>query len=182
MNYIQSLSDALFIAFAIMTVLGACLAVKRVVLLMHTVLGLAVCMLGISGLYFVLGSMFLAMVQVLIYVGALCVVLVFGIMVSYTPGEINRRRITGKHMPLALTACALVSAPMGVLVFNTKWQVMTAYPSGDIGPLGEMLLYKYCLAFELISVILLIGIVGSIILARGGHVADDEVAVPLDEH
>ncbi|MFH2092556.1 MAG: NADH-quinone oxidoreductase subunit J [Pseudomonadota bacterium] len=182
MNYIQSMSDILFIAFALMTVLGAYIAVTRVVLLMHTVLGLALCMLGISGLYFFLGSMFMALMQVLIYIGALCVVLVFGIMVSYTPSEINRRRITGKHLPLALTACILVAAPMGLLVLNTQWRVSTAFPSGDIGPLGEMLLYKYCMAFELISVILLIGIVGSIILARGGHVTDEEASVSLDEY
>jgi NADH-quinone oxidoreductase subunit J len=125
--------------------------------------------------------MFLAMMQVLIYIGALCVVLVFGIMVSYTPSEIERRRITGKHMLLALTALILVALPMGILICNTDWQVSKAFPTGDIGPLGEMLLYKYCMAFELISVILLIGIVGSIILARGGHVADEEASVPLDE-
>ena len=182
MIYLQTMSDVLFAAFLIMTVLGAYLAVSRVVLLMHTVLGLATCMLGISGLYFFLGSMFLAMMQVLIYIGALCVVLVFGIMVSYTPSRINRRGITGKHTPLALTACILVTIPLGILVFNTDWNVSSAIPSGDIGPLGEMLLYKYCMAFELISVILLIGIVGSIILARGGHVTDDEVAVSIEEH
>jgi NADH-quinone oxidoreductase subunit J len=182
MNYLAHLSDILFVLFVVITIMGAYLAVRRNILLMHSMLGLAVCMLGIAGLYFFLGSMFLAMMQVLIYIGAICVVLVFGIMISYTPSEINRRQITGKHMPLALTACGLLSAPMGVLIFNTEWKVSTVFPSGDIGPLGEMLLYKYCMAFELISVILLIGIVGSIILARGGHVTDDEASVSMDEH
>jgi len=182
MIFLETMADALFVAFIIMTILGAYLAVSRVVLLMHTVLGLAICMLGISGLYFFLGSMFLAMMQVLIYIGALCVVLVFGIMVSYTPNAIYKMGITGKHMPLALTACVLVSLPLGVLTFNTDWNPSTVFPSGDIGPLGEMLLYKYCMAFELISVILLIGIVGSIILARGGHVTDDQASVSIEDH
>lgn len=182
MNILNFMSEILFSAFAIMTVLGACLAVRRVVMLMHTVLGLAVCMLGIAGLYFFLGSMFLSMMQVLIYIGALCVVLVFGIMISYTPTEINRMGITGKHMPLALAACILVSIPMGILITQSDWQISTAVPSGEIGPLGSMLLYQYCMAFELISVILLIGIVGSVILARGGHVTDDSASVSLEDH
>lgn len=182
MSLLQILSEILFVAFALMTILGAYLAVRRSVLLMHTVLGLAVCMLGISGLYYQLGSMFLSMMQVLIYIGALCVVLVFGIMISYTPNEIYRMGITGKHMPLALAACILVCIPMGILVTRTDWNLTTAVPAGDIGPLGSMLLHEYCMAFELISVILLIGIVGSIILARGGHVADDSATVSLDDH
>ncbi len=182
MSYLQAMSEILFVAFAVMTVLGAYLAVRRSVLLMHTVLGLAVCMLGISGLYFFLGSMFMAMMQVLIYIGALCVVLVFGIMISYTPNEIYRMGITGKHMPLALAACILVCIPMGLLVTRVDWNVSTAVPAGDLEPMGTMLLYRYCMAFELISVILLIGIVGSIILARGGHVADEKASVPIDDH
>lgn len=182
MSFLQVLSEILFVSFAVMTVLGAFLAVRRSVLLMHTVLGLAVCMLGISGLYYHLGSMFLAMMQVLIYIGALCVVLVFGIMISYTPTEIYRMGITGKHMPLALAACILVCLPMGILIVQTDWNLTTAVPPEDIGPLGSMLLYQYCMAFELISVILLIGIVGSIILARGGHVAEERGAVALYDH
>ena len=182
MTFVQIMSDSLFVSFILMTILGAYLTVSRVVLLMHVVLGLATCMLGIAGLYFFLGSMFLAMMQVLVYIGALCVVLVFGIMVSYTPDEIKQMRITGKHTTLALTACILVALPMGILIWKTDWHVTGAVPSGDLGPLGEMLLYKYCMAFELISVILLIGIVGSIILARGGHVTDDEKSVSIEDH
>lgn len=180
MTFVESMTDILFVSFAVMTVLGGWLAVRSNVLLMHAVLGLAVSMLGIAGLYFFLGSMFLAMMQVLIYVGALCVVLVFGIMISYTPDQIHEKGITGKHKPLALGACLLVSAPLGGLIYMTDFNGSKAIPSGDIGPLGEMLFYKYCMAFELISVILLIGIVGSIILARGGRTAD-EAAVSIEE-
>ena len=174
MTYLEAMSQALFVGFILLTVLGAYLAVRRSVMIMHSVLGLAVCMLGIAGLYYFLGSMFISMMQVLIYIGALCVVLVFGIMVSYTPAEIKRRYITGKHMPLALAAGFFAILPMGMLVYNTDFQVNKGIPVGDIGPLGKMLLYKYCMAFELISIILLIAMVGSIILARGGHVGDGE--------
>ncbi|MEH0020414.1 MAG: NADH-quinone oxidoreductase subunit J [Desulfobacter sp.] len=174
MTILSAMSQALFGAFVLMTIMGAFLAVRRSVMIMHSVLGLAVCMLGIAGLYYFLGSMFMSMMQVLIYIGALCVVLVFGIMVSYTPAEIKRRYITGKHMPLALAAGFFAVVPMGVMVFNADFQVNKGIPSGDIAPLGKMLLYKYCMAFELISMILLIAIVGSIILSKGGHVGGDE--------
>lgn len=182
MTYLQAISEILFVMFMVMTALGAVLSVRGG-LLMHSVLGLAVCMLGIAGLYYFLGSMFMTLMQMLIYVGAICVVLVFGMMVSYTPRELREKRIRGRHLALALAACAGVTGLLGSLVVTAGWTVSPSVPGGAIEPLGEMLLYNYCLAFELISVILLIAIVGSIILARGGHVTEpDAPEFPIEDH
>jgi NADH-quinone oxidoreductase subunit J len=165
----QYIAEALFFAFILLIFTGSLLAV-RTRILMHAVLGLAVALLGVAGLYFYLGSMFLTLMQILIYVGAICIVLVFGIMVGYTPTEVAEKHITGRNFVLAVSAGIAVFLLLAVGIRHTMWEP-AAERLGDFSLtfLGENFLYRYCLAFELISVVLLAAIIGSIILARGGR-------------
>lgn len=166
----QFIAEALFITFILLTLIGSWLAVKARVL-MHSVLGLAVCLLGVAGLYFYLGSMFLTMMQILIYMGAVCIVLVFGIMVGYTPRESAEKNCISRNMLLSLiTSGVSAFLLIAVAIGKTTW-TKALEKTGDfsIEWVGKNLLLKYCLAFELISVVLLIAIVGAIILARGGR-------------
>lgn len=163
------IAEALFFAFVVLIFMGALLAVHAR-LLMHAVLGLAVCLLGVAGIYFYLGSIFLTMMQILIYVGAICILMVFGVMVGYTPQEIAESNLKGKNRFLALSA-----AFSGFVLLLTALLRATFRPAAEtVGDfslpwLGETLLYRYCLAFELISVVLLAAIIGAIILATGGR-------------
>ena len=165
----QYIAEALFFAFILLVLMGSLLAV-RARILMHAVLGLAVALLGVAGLYYYLGSMFLTLMQILIYVGAICIVLVFGIMVGYTPTEVAKKRIVGKNFVLAVSASVAVFLLLAVGIRRAVW-TQSAEKLGDfsLAFLGENFLYRYCLAFELISVVLLAAIVGAIILARGGR-------------
>lgn len=168
--YYQIIAEMTFVAFILLAVLGSWLAVNARIL-MHSVLGLAVCLLGVAGLYFYLGSIFLTLMQIMIYVGAICIVLVFGIMVGYTPTESAEKTDLGRNMILGIIASGLAAFLLIAVSFGkTAWE--TTEKAGrdfSIQWVGESLLYKYCLAFELISVVLLIAIVGAIILARGGR-------------
>lgn len=170
MNAYQFVAEVFFILFILLTLMGSWLAVNSRIL-MHSVLGLAVCLLGVGGLYFYLGSMFLTFMQILIYMGAVCIVLVFGIMVGYTPNESAEKHVIGRNMLLGL-ASSIVAAFLlvAMAIVKSTWTA-AAEKTGDfsIEWLGKSLLLDYCLAFELISVILLIAIVGAIILARGGR-------------
>lgn len=168
----QYVAEILFYGFILLVFFGALLAV-RAKLLMHAILGLAVCLLGVAGLYFYLGSMFVCLMQLLIYIGAICVVLAFGIMVGYTPTEVSLKYqvVTNRFLAAAAAAAAffLLVFALGRTIF-----IPAAEKTGDfsVAYLGENLLYRYCLAFELISVVLLIAIVGSTILGRGGRTRD----------
>ncbi|MBF0100169.1 MAG: NADH-quinone oxidoreductase subunit J [Desulfobacterales bacterium] len=166
------IAEGLFIGFIMLVMSGSILAVRSRIL-MHAVLGLAVSFLGVAGLYFFLGSMFLTLMQILIYVGAICVVLVFGIMVGKTPKEIDEKQLRGKHSILAVSLSTVIFFMLSASVFFAKWNPVTE-KIGDFSMayLGKNMLYHYCLAFELISVILLAAIIGAIILARGGREAD----------
>jgi NADH-quinone oxidoreductase subunit J len=166
----QFIAEVLFVTFILLTVMGSWLAVNAKIL-MHSVLGLAVCLLGVAGFYFYLGSMFLTFMQILIYMGAVCIVLVFGIMVGYTPKESAEKHSLSRNMLLGIVASGVSAFILFVVAIGkTTWSsALTRSDDFSIEWLGENLLLNYCLAFELISVVLLIAIVGSIILARGGR-------------
>ncbi len=168
--YYQIIAQIMFVAFILLTITGAFLTVNAKIL-MHSVLGLAVCLLGVAGLYFYLGSMFLTLMQIMIYVGAVCIVLVFGIMVGHTPNENATKHDIGRNTLLGIVASGVAGLLLVITVFGrTSWETpQTTIGNFSIEWIGESLLLKYCLAFELISVVLLIAIVGSIILAKGGR-------------
>ncbi len=168
--YYHIVAEIMFVAFILLAILGSWLAVNARIL-MHSVLGLAVCLLGVAGLYFYLGSLFLTLMQIMIYVGAVCIVLVFGIMVGYTPRESAEKNEISRNMLLALASSGGAAFLLIAVAFGKTTWVASEKTVGNFSLewIGESLLLKYCLAFELISVVLLIAIVGSIILAKGGR-------------
>ncbi len=169
MTFYQSIAEGLFFAFIILVVLGSLITI-RAKMLMKTVLGLAVALLGVAGIYFYLGSMFLTLMQILIYVGAICVVLIFGIMVGYTPTEVAEKAIKDwRNKFLAVSSSVAAFILIIACVLKADW-IPAVAENRDFSAahLGREFLYTYCLAFELISIILLIAIIGAIILARGG--------------
>ena len=170
MTFYQTIAEGLFFAFILLVIVGSILTI-RTKILMHTVLGLAVAFLGTAGIYFYLGSMFLTLMQILIYVGAICIVLVFGIMVGYTPTEVADKTIKDwRNKFLAISSAITAFFLLIACVLKTDWvPALVENRNFSATHLGEAFLYTYCLAFELISVILLVAIVGSIILARGGR-------------
>ncbi|WP_305041119.1 NADH-quinone oxidoreductase subunit J family protein [Geoalkalibacter sp.] len=160
------LAECIFFGFIALIFFGGLLTV-RARLLMHAVLGLAVAFIGVAGLFFHLGSPFMAMMQVLIYVGAVCVMLVFGVMVGQAPTRTGQPRLTGHNRQLAAGSCGLGFVLLTATLVRTRWAA-AAERVGDFSMqhLGESFLHRFVLAFELISVILLIAILGAIIIAR----------------
>ena len=163
------IAETLFYAFMILTFMGGFMAVRSRDL-MHAVLGLAVSLLGVAGLYFHLGSPFLTMMQILIYVGAVCIIIVLGVMLGNTPDQLAKMNLKGRNMVLAVGACAAAFLTLFATLSVTGF-APAAEQIGDMSIrfVGQSLLFQYCLAFELISIILLTAIIGAIILARDGR-------------
>ncbi len=165
----------LFGIFALCTVLGAVIAVfsGRV---LRGVSGLAICSVGLSGLFYFLGSPFLALMEILIYIGAVCVTIVFAIMLA-EPEETLAEERRAEHRPggLGWTALGLVGS-LGAFVLVWRlgaghaW-VAPAAPlaDGSLAALGVAFLTRYSLAFEMISLVLLVAILGALAIARGGR-------------
>lgn len=165
----EGLSGLVFLGMIGLTVAGALLATnaRR---LMHAVAGLALCFVGVAGIYYFLNSPFIALMQILIYVGAVCITFVFAVMLA----EPDDMRKVNKRNILVGPFSILVS---GVLVWGlVALAVMTNWPKapvrlndGSLEKIGESLLGRYSMSFELISIVLLVAIIGSLVLARAGR-------------
>ncbi|TAN39155.1 MAG: NADH-quinone oxidoreductase subunit J [Verrucomicrobia bacterium] len=160
---------AVFTSFVVVTLGGAVMAVvaRRLV---RSVCGLALSFLGLAGLYYFLHSPFLALMQMLIYVGAICITIMFAMMLTDPQDQPIRR---GRRLLLeaaSLLVAGLLAAGLITLLDRSTWMTTSAPSHGDTLPeLGRVLLFRYGFAFELISVVLLLAILGALVVARSGR-------------
>jgi NADH-quinone oxidoreductase subunit J len=134
--------------------------------LLHTVLALAVVSLAVAGLMLTLSAEFLAFVLILVYIGAVVVIGVFAVMLT---GYFDQPKMPSSNELKSLgtvTALALLVLLVGVVLI----QPMTStQPLVDVSvkQIGTLLLTKYVLPFELVSILLLAALIGAIVIARG---------------
>jgi len=148
--------------------LGSALAVVYLTNIVHSALALILTFLGIAGLYLTLHADFLAAVQVLVYAGAVSILIVFGIMlITRGDGKMTETNTFGKYK---YTALVVVTALFGVIsyyIIRTPWQVQTGALSQDtMGEIAEILLSDYVIPFELAAILLTVAMVGAIVIAR----------------
>ena len=137
--------------------------------IIHNVLGLALALFGVAGLFFYLGSPFLAFMELLIYVGAITITITFAIMLSKPIGGPLPERSFKKSFG-AGAICVLILGLLSYIVLGTKWSPAVMRSSDwSVKAIGQMLLTKYDLVFELISLVLLVAILGAIVTARYGR-------------
>jgi len=161
----ELVANGAFLLVAAITLAGALIAILDRNIL-HAVFGLVVCFFGVAGLYVFLGSEFVGAMQLLIYVGAVCIAIMFAIMLSeplYKPAP------PPDPMKLGLAA-AVAAAVFGVisLLFQSAQWTKAAPVSTDwsVTAIGQALLTRYVVVFELISMVLLVAILGAITTAR----------------
>jgi NAD(P)H-quinone oxidoreductase subunit 6 len=144
--------------------------------------------ISISGLYILLNAGFVAAAQVLIYVGAVNVLILFGIML------VNKRQafapISNSWVSKAVTGviCLGLFALLSTMVLATPWALSSAAPAGDeaIVVIGKHFFSDFLLPFELASVLLLVALIGAIVIARREFLpemdlADRETVLTLPE-
>lgn len=152
-----------FWLLAAMTV-GAAFGVAAVRNLIHAVGLLIITFAGLAGLYITLSADFIAVVQVLIYIGAIAILIIFAIVL--TPAA-SRHNTEGFMRFPALGLAGLVAAGMIYAAFDTDWAISDRGAFNDTATaIGDALLDKYVLPFEIASVLLLAAVVGAIILVR----------------
>ena len=158
----------IFLVALATTVAGALIAVLTTRII-RSVCGLALACIGLAGLYYFLHSPFLALMQILIYVGAVCITIVFAVMLAEPdePASDPSGEGSGGWLAVSLVAGA------GVFV-ATALQAPWSPPGerlgdGSLRSIGIALLTTYSLAFEAISLVLLVAIVGALAIARGGR-------------
>ena len=158
------MSLALFIVLAVF-VLGGGLAVVATRNIVQAALALLVSLVAVAGIYLVLYAEFLALVQVLIYGGAIVIVLIFAIML--TRNAEYPRTSDNRQWPLAVLAALGL---LGVLVpaFLINAVRGTEPKNASFAGIGESLFTTWAVPFEVASLVLLVALIGAIIIARSG--------------
>lgn len=161
---VDGLVGLVFLIMVAITIIGGVIACNSE-RLVRAVAGLIVCFVGVAGLYYFLNSPFVAMMQILIYVGAVAVTISFAIMLA-APEEQKSSSSSPLTGPLGLSTAALLTGGFSVLAIKTDWKVMDKINDGSIKTIGIQLLTDYSMVFELISIVLLIAILGALVIAR----------------
>ncbi|MFE0736411.1 NADH-quinone oxidoreductase subunit J [Streptomyces sp. NPDC058855] len=148
--------------------LGAALVTVTTRQLVHAALWLVVALGGLAVEYLLLTAEFIAWVQVLIYVGSVVVLLLFGLMLTKAPIGRSPDADSGNRPVALAVALAAAAALVWVVVdaFRTTWIDLDGPAQGTTGVTGEILFKHWVLPFEALSVLLLAALVGAIVLSR----------------
>jgi NADH-quinone oxidoreductase subunit J len=157
-----------FIAFFILSVfaIGGAVFFLSAVRVMHMTLSLAFSFFSLAGIYLLLQAEFLAVVQVLIYTGAISILMIFGIMLT-KPEEGEASKAHRRHHWFSLVVVTIFFIVILGIIYQLPISTPTAeVPNQSIQNLGITLFQQYAIPFELASVLLLVALIGAIILAR----------------
>lgn len=159
------LTYGVFALYVCLTMAGAGAAVLSKSLV-RAMFGLIASLFGVGGLYLLMQSPFLAFMQLLIYVGAVSVLVFFALMLTRAQADGDESEpAPRKKILLAFTAGLLPILIMIPLVVANPESLMLAPAEVPIQEIGKVLLGDYVLPFELISFILLVAMIGGVVLA-----------------
>ncbi|MBB3110543.1 NADH-quinone oxidoreductase subunit J [Paenibacillus phyllosphaerae] len=155
-----------FFVFAVMIITGAVmmLSLTQVV---HMVLSLLAAFIGMAGMFVLLQAEFLAFVQVLIYAGAVTILMIFGIMMTNHQGE-GAEFPRAWHEGLAAVGALALFGLLFYAIRQADFSQVTAYAPAEDNTLaiGKLLFTGYVVPFELVSVLLTVAFIGAIVLAK----------------
>ena len=161
---LEMAAKAAFYAVALATLAGGWFAVSARNLF-RAALGLALALFGVALLYLFLQAEFLAVVQLLVYVGAILTLLIFGVMMTARIADPRARRWNRQGGSVLLLISAVGLWLIWVML-TTPWGAVPAAAPVSLAALGRTILTGYLLPFELLSLLLLGALVGAIVVAR----------------
>jgi NADH-quinone oxidoreductase subunit J len=158
------IADLIFVALALLTVVPA-VWVAFSPNIVHAGFSLLFTLLGAAGLYAYLGADFIAVTQVMVYVGGVLVLVLFTVMMTRVPQPRRRRHGLDHYVPAALFAIAV----FGLLykaVTAVQWQSSPGDPQPTTAEIGTNFMTNYIFPFEYVSLVLLAAMIGAAILIR----------------
>jgi NADH-quinone oxidoreductase subunit J len=135
--------------------------------IIYSALSLLGCLLGAGSLYIYLNADYVAITQLLIYIGGVLVLILFAVMLT---SRIDQKKQSNPSIAIA-PSLALLAALLGVLGFiamKAPWKVGAAAETepNTVGRIGDLFLGHYLLAFEVVSLLLLATLIGAVVIAR----------------
>lgn len=162
----MDLYTIIFYVFAAMTLFSACFVVfsRNIV---RSAFALLFAFFGVAGIYVFLMADFIAVTQLLIYVGGILVLILFGVMLTSKQINVDVKTGTIQTLPAVIIVAAIAGTIIGIY-WSTTWPTAPQLQEVDkTGPqIGELLLTQYLLPFEVASVILLVAMIGAAMIAR----------------
>jgi NADH-quinone oxidoreductase subunit J len=128
-------------------------------------LAMIVCFLALAGLYVTLGAAMVAAAQVIVYIGAISVLILFAIMLTQDKVGSNRLVFQTQAAPAAVAAI-IVAVLVSIAAAGTNWGAVTESVRTATKDLANLLFGNYVLAFEAVSVLLLAAVIGGVFLAK----------------
>tara|TARA_B100000427_G_C15496350_1_gene589983 strand:+ start:911 stop:1408 length:498 start_codon:yes stop_codon:yes gene_type:complete len=160
------IAEVVFWFVAVFTIVSASLVVLNNQLL-YSAIALLFSLFGVAGLYIFLWADFIAGIQLIVYIGGINVLIIFGIMLTNKISSVRLSQTNvqqGVGAVLALWLFIFIS----FVISKTSWlQIESSEPSsGTVSTIGTLLLSKYLLPFEAISLLLLGALIGAVLLSR----------------
>jgi NADH-quinone oxidoreductase subunit J len=156
--------DALLAALATL-MLVAGLAVVTMKDIIRCGLAMIVCFLALAGIYVVLGAPMVAATQVLVYIGAISVLILFAIMLTQDKVAPARLVFQTQAVPAAIAA-VILAVFVALAAIGTDWHAATTRARVATEALAQLLFKDYVLPFEVVSVLLLAAVIGGVFIAK----------------
>jgi NADH-quinone oxidoreductase subunit J len=157
--------EPLIFAILALGIIGAATAVVVLRRITAQALLMALTFACTAGMFLLLGAETIALFQVLIYVGAITILILFGVM--FTKQENRGYGLFFQHQtPWAAVIIVAIGLPVAVLALSFKDPVAPSAKGGDLIPLATSLFTDYAFPFEVASVLLLAALVGAIVLVK----------------
>jgi len=157
--------------FVVLAVIGSVAAFRLVTStnVVHGALYLVVTLGTVRGAYLLMAAEFVAWVQILIYVGAVVILFLFGLMLTKAP--IGRAALDNQQRGIAFVIGVVILGGLLYLIqdafpWDSAPRISPVTASGSTGAVGESLFHAYVLPFEAISFLLLAALIGAIVLSR----------------
>ncbi len=158
--------DLIFYFFAVITLASGAIVVfsKNII---YSAFSLLFTFFGVAGIYVLLNADFLAVTQLLIYVGGILVLLLFGVMLTNKVIDVELKTGTLQTVPASMIVAATAGVLCGVF-YITDWRIIPSTIAMDAttAELGNMFMTTWLLPFEIASVVLLVALVGAAMIAR----------------
>ena len=135
--------------------------------LVHSALYMVVAFVGVAAIYAMLSADFLAAVQLLVYVGAISVLLVFGVMLTRR-GDIRSSNPFNRYKYVGLLVVASLFGVFYMFLAPTEWPISDIAPATTtVAKIADLMLNQYVVPFEAAAMLLLVAMVGAIIIGKG---------------
>lgn len=164
------------LAILALMMIGSALGVVLLSNIVYSAFLLGAVFISMSGLFILLNAGFVAAAQILIYVGAVNVLILFGIMLVNKREDFSKVKNAWLGRLVTAAVCVGLFALLGTMILATPWSLSSAAAAGDEATviIGMHLFSDYLLPFELASVLLLMALIGAIVLARREFFPDED--------